>query len=426
MNNNLVVVGLQWGDEGKGKVIDALSSEYDAVVRFQGGANAGHTVHIGDEKFVLHLIPSGILHPEKQCIIGHGVVVDPESLLQEIEELEARGCEVAGRLWISERAHVVMPYHKQLDGLHENRLGERRVQTTRRGIGPCYADKAARTGIRFAEFVDPDMFSSRLDETLAFKNKVLTRIYDAEPLDHGELVQQYGGYAERLRPYVTDTVSMVNGLRSEGKSFLLEGAQGVMLDVNLGTYPYVTSSNVCAGGAAVGSGLRAADTTDVLGIVKAYCTRVGGGPLPTEQDNEVGDYLREKGNEYGSTTGRPRRCGWLDAVALRYAVQVNGVNSISLMLLDVLSGMPELKICTGYRLEGKEISGFPADAAALGEVEPVYEDFEGWQADITGAAKFGDLPRAAADYVSAVEKLTGIPVKMVSVGPGRSQLIFRE
>ncbi len=426
MGKNLLVTGLQWGDEGKGKIIDVLSRQYDAVVRFQGGANAGHTVHVGEEKFVLHLVPSGILHPEKQCIIANGVVVDPECLTEEIEALKARGCDVDGRLWISDRCHVVMPYHKMMDGLQEAELGDRQIQTTRRGIGPCYADKAARTGIRFGELVDPEIFRPRLRQALDVKNRILTRIHGADPIDFDDVWDSYHSYAERLKPFVRDTVDMLHGLEREGKSLLLEGAQGAMLDINFGTYPYVTSSNVCSGGATVGAGLPPSSIDDVLGIVKAYCTRVGGGPFPTEQDNEVGAYLREKGNEYGSTTGRARRCGWLDAVALNYTVRVNGVSSLSLMLMDVLSGLPEIRICTGYRTGARTLEGFPSDAGALERVEPVYESFKGWEADIADVKRFDQLPEAAMDYVAAIESLTGTQVKMVSVGPKRSQLILRD
>ncbi len=425
MSKNLLVVGLQWGDEGKGKIIDALSEQYDAIVRFQGGANAGHTVYVDNEKFVLHLIPSGILHQDKQCIIANGVVVDPECLSEEIDGLRERNHHVEGRLWISGRAHVVMPYHKMLDGLQEAELGDQQIQTTRRGIGPCYADKAARTGIRFAEFVNPDVFRDRLEEVLTLKNKIISRIYDGDPLNVDDVYERYSGYAEKLRPYVKNTVAMLQRYENEGKTLLMEGAQGTMLDINNGTYPYVTSSNVCAGGAAVGTGLPPSSVTDVMGIVKAYCSRVGGGPFPTEQDNETGEFLREQGNEYGSTTGRPRRCGWLDIVALRHTIAVNGVSGISLMLLDVLTGLKEIKICTGYKINGEQLKEFPAEVSFLGKVEPIYESFQGWQEDITGAKEFAHLPAAARDYVKAIENLIDLPVKIVSVGPGRSQVIQR-
>ncbi len=425
MGGNLITVGLQWGDEGKGKIIDVLSEQYDAVVRFQGGANAGHTVHVGDEKFVLHLIPSGILHPGKQCIIANGVVVDPECLAGEIEGLKARGIDVEGRLWVGDRCHVVMPHHKLFDELREAEKGGPDIQTTQRGIGPCYADKAARDGIRFGELIDPVIFRRRLKHVLKARNLVLTRIYDADPIDFDSVYERYSRLGGTLGPFVTDTVGMLHGFSREGRSLLLEGAQGSMLDINFGTYPYVTSSNVCAGGATVGTGLPPSSLGQVLGIAKAYCSRVGGGPFPTEQDNETGELLRERGNEYGSTTGRPRRCGWLDAVALRHAVQINGAGTLALMLLDVLSGLGEIKVCTRYRLEGREIADFPGDTGVLENVEPVYETFRGWSDDLTGAERFEQLPAAAVDYINAVEKITGVPVKMISVGPKRKQLIVR-
>ncbi len=426
MQKNLLVAGLQWGDEGKGKIIDVLSAKYDAVVRFQGGANAGHTVHVGEDKFVLHLVPSGILHPGKQCIIANGVVVDPQCLIEEIEQLKARGCDALGRLWVSDRCHVVMPYHKVLDGLQEAGLGEQQIQTTRRGIGPCYADKASRTGIRFIDLLNPDVFRTRLRDAVAMKNKVITGIYGADPVDFDEIMEIYSGYAEALRPFVRETVAVLHALEREGRPLLLEGAQGVMLDINFGTYPYVTSSNVCSGGATVGSGLPPSSIGEVLGVVKAYCTRVGGGPFPTEQDNEIGMFLRERGNEYGSTTGRPRRCGWLDAVALNYAVRVNGVGAIALMLMDVLTGLEQVRICTGYRLDGRLLDFFPSDTGALERVEPVYESFRSWSDDISGVTTFDGLPEAAKDYVGGVEEIIGVPVRMISVGPKRSQMIMRE
>jgi adenylosuccinate synthase len=426
MSENLLVVGLQWGDEGKGKVIDVLSDEYDAIVRFQGGANAGHTVQVKDETFILHLIPSGILRTGKLCIIGNGLVVDPECLLQEIEELEERGIQVEGELVVSDRAHVVMPYHKMLDGLHEQSLGDRKIETTKRGIGPCYSDKAARSGVRFAEMMRPERFRQRLQDALRIKNKELELVFGVDPLDVDEVYEQYSEYAERLRPYVQDTVSLMQRMTQEGQDILLEGAQGTMLDINFGTYPYVTSSNVCSGGATVGTGLAPSQIDRVLGVVKAYCSRVGGGPFPTEQDNEIGDRIRELGNEYGSTTGRPRRCGWLDAVALRHTVALNGAESISVMLLDVLSEFETLKVCTAYRLDGEIVENFPADCEALDRAEPIYDEFDGWQTDVSEARSMDDLPPEARDYLSAIEHLTGARVEMVSVGPERDQIARRD
>ena len=426
MVQNLLVLGLQWGDEGKGKVIDALSSGFDIIVRFQGGANAGHTVHVGQEKFVLHLLPSGILRPGKLCVIGNGVVADPECLLEEIEALRGRSIQVSpDNLAVSDRAHVVMPYHKLLDGLQEAALGKGRIGTTRRGIGPCYADQAARLGLRFAELVQPERLERRLRALIEMKNREVTLLYGAEPLDADKVCAQYREYGERLRPYVRDTAALLSEAVRRGRSILLEGAQGTLLDVNFGTYPYVTSSNVTAGGAAVGSGIPPTRIDRVLGVVKAYCTRVGDGPFPTEQDNETGRLLRERGHEYGATTGRPRRCGWLDAVALRHAVAINGVTSIALMLTDVLSALKTIKACTAYELDGRRVADFPADAEVLARVRPVYEEFPGWQSDISPVRLIDDLPRAARDYVAAVERIGGAPVQMVSVGPERDQIARR-
>jgi adenylosuccinate synthase len=395
MNENLLVVGLQWGDEGKGKVIDALSEHYDVIARFQGGANAGHTVQVGDQTFVLHLIPSGILHTDKLCVIGNGLVVDPECLVEEVQNLKSRGIQVQDNLVISDRAHVVLPYHKMLDGLHEESLGKKQIQTTRRGIGPCYADKSARTGLRFVDMLSPDTLRTKLTAALNEKNNILSSIYGADPLDVEETCRQLEEYARQLRPYIRDTVDLFQKQLQEGKSILLEGAQGTMLDINFGTYPYVTSSNVSAGGAMVGTGIPPGRIDRVLGIVKAYGSRVGGGPFPTEQDNAIGERIRERGNEYGSTTGRPRRCGWLDGVALRYTAAINGVESIALMLLDVLSGMEEVKICTAYEIDGETVSNYPADLRQLEAATPIYKTLPGWQEDISPIRRVQNMPEAA-------------------------------
>ncbi|MFW6457753.1 MAG: adenylosuccinate synthase [Planctomycetota bacterium] len=423
MSENLLVVGLQWGDEGKGKIVDVLSDNHDAIVRFQGGANAGHTVKVKDQTFVLHLIPSGVLRKGKLCIIGNGLVVDPECLMEEIQGLEERGIDVTDQLVISDRAHVVMPYHKMLDGLHEESLGDRKIETTKRGIGPCYADKAARSGIRFAELINPDSLRTRLEDALRLVNKKLDRVFGRPSLDIDEVYGQYSEYADTLRPLVHDTVAMLHDMRQQGKTLLMEGAQGTMLDINFGTYPYVTSSNVCAGGATVGTGLPPSEIHGVMGVVKAYCSRVGGGPFPTEQDNEIGETLRELGDEYGSTTGRPRRCGWLDAVALRHTVAINGADRLSVMLMDVLSEFETIKVCTGYRVDGDILQNFPANVATVETVEPIYDEFDGWQTDITTARSVGDLPREAREYLTAIEHLTGAPVAMASVGPERDQIV---
>jgi adenylosuccinate synthase len=429
MGETLLLVGLQWGDEGKGKVIDALARDYDVVVRFQGGANAGHTVHIGQEEFVLHLVPTGILRPGALCIMGNGMVVDPESLVDEIDGLKERGVEVGENLALSDRAHVVLPHHKALDGAREALRGKSKLGTTGRGIGPCYADKAARNGIRFAELVEPDMFRTRLDALLAASNPVLERVYGAEPLDADAIFEQYCGYADRLRPYVRDTLSLIGEALDNGKNILLEGAQGCLLDLDFGTYPFVTSSGVCSG-AASGSGIPPSGIDRVIGLAKAYCSRVGTGPFPTEQDNEIGETIRctiEKagGREYGATTGRQRRCGWLDAVALRHTCRLAGISSLAVSVLDVLGAFEKIKVCTRYRLDGREVTALPASSATLDRVEPVYEELEGWQCDITGARSWSDLPRQAVQYLEMMEQVAGAPVEFVSVGPQRDQLIKR-
>jgi adenylosuccinate synthase len=426
MSETLLLVGLQWGDEGKGKVIDALSSRYEIVARFQGGANAGHTVQIDDEKFVLHLVPSGILHSGTLCIVGNGLVVDPGGLLEEIDGLRERGVEVGDNLAVSDRAHVVMPHHKIMDKASESERGEGKIGTTGRGIGPCYADKAARCGIRFAEMMNPDVFRERLEALMDVKNRMLTDIYGLDPLDVDEVYEEYRGHAERLRPFVKDTVPIIHEALREGRSILLEGAQGSLLDLNFGTYPYVTSSPVVAGGGAVGTGIPPTRIDRVMGVAKSYCSRVGEGPFPTEQDNEIGELIRERGQEFGSTTGRPRRCGWLDGVALRHTTALNGVGALAVGLLDVLSAFETIKVCTSYRVDGKKLEHFPASLETLGAVEPVYEEFPGWQCDITDITEWEDLPVEAQKYLKAIEQMAGAPVEFVSVGPDRTQVIERK
>jgi adenylosuccinate synthase len=425
MRKTTVLIGLQWGDEGKGKVIDALTDQYKIVVRFQGGANAGHTVQVDDDKYVLHLVPSGILHDDALCIVGNGVVADPAGLAEEIDGLKARGVRVADNLMVSDRAHCVMPVHKLLDGARERSRGEGKIGTTGRGIGPCYADKAARCGIRFAELIDPDLFRERLENLLDIHNPILEKVYGEEPLDLEATYEEYCKIADTLRPYVKDTVSVLQRAVVEGHDILLEGAQGALLDINFGTYPYVTSSEIC-GGASPGTGLPVNGIDNVIGLVKAYCSRVGAGPFPTEQENETGERLRERGNEYGSTTGRPRRCGWLDCVALRHTVGINGVDSIALMLLDVLSGFETLKICTSYELNGNRIDAFPANVGDVERAEPVYEEVPGWSEEITGCRTWSDLPENAQDYVRTVEQAAGARIDIVSVGPNRAQTIHRQ
>jgi len=430
MGETLLLVGLQWGDEGKGKVIDALSSRFQVVIRFQGGANAGHTVQIGDDEYVLHLVPSGILHPGTQCIIGNGVVVDPEGLIEEITGLRERGIEVGDNFVISDRAHVVLPHHKLMDQVSESSRGTAKIGTTGRGIGPCYADKASRTGIRFAELVDPELFRERLESAMGTCNLILQKVYGAEPLDVDAVYEEYCGYADELRPFVRDTVPLIQAAYADGKSVLLEGAQGSLLDLDFGTYPFVTSSAVI-GGAVVGTGIAPTRINRVIGLAKAYCSRVGAGPFPTEQDNEIATTIRDTiadhgGREYGATTGRVRRCGWLDGVALRYTAQISGVTSIAVSVLDVLSAFESIKICTAYRLDGQVVQSFPANVKLLERVEPVYTEFEGWQCDISDCRNWTELPPKALAYLHAVEEIAGARVEFVSVGPDRSQLIERK
>jgi len=425
MAETLLVLGLQWGDEGKGQIIDFLADGYAVVVRFQGGANAGHTVSVGGEKFVLHLIPSGILHPGKLCVIGNGVALDPEELLREVQNLEEKGVAVRDSLAVSDRAHLVMPYHKLLDAAKENDLGAGRIGTTGRGIGPCYADQAARWGLRVAELLQPDLFKERLSAVLSLKNRILTSVYGMEPLDIDVVYGQYCAYAEELRPLVRDTVSLLSDALKGGKKILLEGAQGAMLDINFGTYPYVTSSNVAAGGASVGTGIPPSRIDRTLGVVKAYCSRVGEGSFPTEQDNETGERIRRVGNEFGSTTGRPRRTGWLDSVALRHAGAVNGVDSVAMTALSVLSEFKRMKICVAYKLDGQTISHFPSDGRTLDRVQPVYEELEGWQTDISGVRSWDELPRQTRDYLDAVEQAGKVRIEMITVGRDRGQIVRR-
>jgi len=430
MGETLLLVGLQWGDEGKGKVIDALSERFDVVARFQGGANAGHTVHIGGEEFVLHLVPTGILRPGALCVMGNGMVVDPRALVEEIDGLLERGVEVADNLRISDRAHVVMPHHKALDAAKESRRGRDRIGTTGRGIGPCYADKASRCGIRFAEMLEPDRFRARLEPLMELNNRILEKVYGAEALDCEAVYEEYCAYAERLRPYITDTVPLMHRALDEGRNILLEGAQGCLLDVEFGTYPFVTSSDVLAG-AAAGTGIPPNRIDRVIGLAKAYCSRVGTGPFPTEQDNEIGETIRstiEKagGREYGATTGRQRRCGWLDAVALRHTARLAGVNSIAVSVLDVLGAFETIKVCTRYRLDGVEVETFPASADALEQVEPLYEELPGWSCDIAHVRSWDELPAQARAYLDMMARAAGAPVEFVSIGPDREQLIRRQ
>lgn len=421
----VVVVGSQWGDEGKGKITDFLAEKADLVVRYQGGNNAGHTVVVGDREFKLHLIPSGILCPNTTCVIGNGVVVDPAILIQELDDLEEKGIRT-DFLLISGRAQVIMPYHRRLDELEEDRRGDNKIGTTRRGIGPAYLDKIARVGIRVSDLIDPEIFKEKLATVLEEKNRLLMRLYDAQPFNLEEVVRDYQQYADRLRRYVADTSLVAYQALRQGKKVLFEGAQGTLLDIDHGTYPYVTSSHPVAGGACVGSGIGPTWIDQVMGVVKAYTTRVGEGPFPTELLDEQGERLRDKGREYGTTTGRPRRCGWLDLVILRYAVRVNGLTSLAITKLDVLDELETIKICTGYRYHGQDIDELPDTLKVLGECEPVYEELEGWQEDTTMAGTFDKLPKKAQNFLHRIEELTETPIALIAVGPRRDQTIILE
>jgi len=417
---SVVVVGAQWGDEGKGKVTDFLARQADVVVRYQGGSNAGHTVHVNDQEFRLHLVPSGILYPGTICVIGNGVVVDPGALVSELDHLEARGVDTSG-LRISDRAHVIFPYHHLLDAAEEDQKGQLRIGTTRRGIGPSYADKAARIGLRMADLLDWPLFEELVTRNLQAKNNLLSKVYGLPTVDPGEILDNYRKYAERLRPYITDTSLLVNNALDRGQSVVFEGAQGTMLDIDHGTYPYVTSSHPTAGGACIGAGIGPTRVDVVVGVVKAYTSRVGDGPFPTELSDELGNWLRERGGEYGTTTGRPRRVGWLDAVALRYAVRVSGIDGIAITKLDVLSGLDVLKIAVGYQYQGEVLTEVPASAAVMYRCEPVYEELAGFRESLQDVRSMDGLPAAARAYLQRIEELLGVPIVLVSIGSERAQ-----
>jgi adenylosuccinate synthase len=416
-----VICGLQWGDEGKGKVTDLLAADVSLVVRYQGGDNAGHTVVIGDETFKLHLVPSGVLHSHIRPIIGPGVVVNPRTLLEEIEMLESRGISTAA-LRLSAAAHVIMPYHVALDTAREG-AGDGAIGTTKRGIGPAYADRAARTGVRVGDLLEPDLLQRRLDLALGEKNALLERAYGMQALDVDALVRQASEWGSRLRDRIADTTRIVQDALAAGEHVLLEGAQGTLLDLDHGTYPYVTSSNPVAGGACTGGGVGPRQIDAVIGVLKAYSTRVGAGPLPTELDDDVGTHMVEVGREFGTTTGRRRRCGWLDFVPLRHAVEVNSISSIVLNKLDILSGLDEVKACVAYRIDGRNVADWPLNAADLERAEPVYESFQGWPEDIRECRTVDELPRAARRYVDAIAERARVPISHLSVGPERNQTI---
>jgi adenylosuccinate synthase len=418
------VVGAQWGDEGKGKIIDLLAEFADVICRFQGGSNAGHTLVVNGEKFVFHLIPSGILHQGKRCIIGNGVVVDPKDLLEELDGIKKKGyLQDDSQFLLSEEAHLIFPYHKIIDQGRE-RIRSGKIGTTGRGIGPAYEDRASRDGIRVIDLMEEEVFRRKLEENLAEKNYYLIHVLQEKGLELEPLYQEYMRYGERLRRYITNTSLVIAQQIKEGKKILFEGAQGTLLDVDHGTYPFVTSSNTVAGNACAGAGIGPTQIDLVLGVTKAYTTRVGEGPFPTELHDEIGELLREKGGEYGATTGRPRRCGWFDAVVVRHAVRVNGLGGLTITKLDTLTGLATLKVCTGYQAEGRVITEFPASVDLVARCQPVYEELEGWQEDITGAREIAQLPAAARRYLARLEELTQTPIHIVSVGAQRDQTII--
>lgn len=418
--STVVVVGTQWGDEGKGKITDYLAESADVVARYQGGNNAGHTILIDGKKFKLSLIPSGVFYKDKTCVIGNGMVVNPAALIEEINYIHDNGFST-DNLVISDRAHVIMPYHMVLDALEEDRKGPNKIGTTRKGIGPCYMDKAARNGIRIADLMDAEEFELKLRHLVKEKNQVITQVYGGEELSVEEILTQYLEYAEIIRKYVRDTSVILNDAIDANQKVLFEGAQGVMLDIDQGTYPFVTSSNPSAGGVCIGSGVGPSKIQQVIGVAKSYTTRVGDGPFPTELDNEIGEYIREKGHEYGTVTGRARRVGWFDSVVVRHARRVSGITGLSLNSLDVLSGLETVKICTAYKFRGEEITHYPASLKMLAECEAIYEELPGWNEDITGAKTLEDLPENTRRYVERVSELTGIPIAIFSVGRNREQ-----
>lgn len=423
---NLTIVGAQWGDEGKGKIVDYFAKEAFATVRFNGGNNAGHTVVIGGEKFIFHLLPSGIIHPKVKCVIGNGVVIDPLVLVKELENLKAKNVDVKDRLFISDRAHLIMPYHKTIDILREERKGTKKIGTTGRGIGPAYEDKIGRRGIRIYEFLKPELFKEHLKDALEEKNLYITNVLSGEPLDFQKIYDEYMKTAEMLSPFIKDTSKYLKKWIEEKKRIIFEGAQGFMLDIDHGTYPYVTSSNTIPAEVAIGAGVPFESIGVVLGVSKAYTTRVGGGPFPTELLDETGNILRERGNEYGSTTGRPRRCGWLDISALKKAVDVGGLDGLIITKLDVLSGLDKIAICTSYILDGEEIDEYPPDVNDLARIQPKYEIISGWKSSLSGISSYEDLPDNAKRYLNRIEGLLNVEIYGVSVGAERSAFILKK
>ncbi len=425
----IVIIGAQWGDEGKGKVVDLLANRFDIVARYQGGHNAGHSVYVGEKAFVLRLLPSGIIHEDKTCVLGNGMVIDPKAFFEEVDQMTEQGISITPeRLKISSRAHLILPYHRALDHTSEERLGNEKVGTTLRGIGPAYEDKAGRRGIRVSDALVPELLKSRIERNLAEANRVIV-LYGREPLRSDEIFDEISVLAERLRPFVTETTHFFSEAKKANKKILLEGAQATLLDVDHGTYPFVTSSNPTAGGAAVGAGIPPHHITAVLGIVRTYATRVGEGPFPTEmlnEEEETANLIRQRGNEYGSVTRRPRRCGWFDAVATRYAAELNGFDSVALTKLDVLDALKEIKVCTGYEINGERIETFPAVSQDLEKIKPVYKTLEGWRSETLGIAKFEDLPEKARQYVEFLSDSIGVEIGLISTGPERGQTILTQ
>jgi len=423
--SNTVVVGTQWGDEGKGKVVDLLTAKADLVVRFQGGNNAGHTLVVEGQQFIFHIIPSGILYEDKKCLIGNGLVVDPEVLLEEIASLKEAGIEVnPKRLSLSDKAHIIMPYHKAIDVARETAKGGNKIGTTGRGIGPCYEDKMARTGVRAIDLTEPETLEQKVRANLKEKNFILTKFFNAEPLELKPILDEYLLMAEKLLPLITDVSLELDQALGANKNILFEGAQGAHLDVDHGTYPYVTSSNPLSGAACAGAGIGPNQLHHVIGIVKAYTTRVGAGPFVTELTDETGDYIQERGKEFGATTGRRRRCGWLDLAVIRDSVRLNGLDSLAITKLDILTGLEKLQVCVGYELENEQINHRPASLKKMALCVPIYKEMPGWQEDISQARRMDQLPATALDYLKTIEEIAGVPMSIVSVGPGREETIM--
>ncbi|MFC1667832.1 adenylosuccinate synthase [Chlamydiota bacterium] len=421
---NTILVGMQFGDEGKGKIIDVLAKRADYIIRFQGGSNAGHTVLIDEDQYILHLIPSGILHKGKKCIIGNGVVVDPKALLDEINMLATKGISIEENLFVSELVHLIFPYHKKLDELREKKRGKSQIGTTKKGIGPAYADKVSRTGIRLIDLYDKERFFNILEFNISLTNELFEKVFHEKGYDLEQIYTEYCEYAKKLQPYLSDTITLVNNAVDNNKNILFEGAQGMLLDIDYGTYPYVTSSNTMVGGACPGTGIAPSKIDSVIGVLKAYTTRVGEGPFPTEFPKELSEQIRSIGKEYGATTGRSRRCGWFDGVLAKYSAWVNRIDEIAITKLDVLSALPELKICVGYTYKGKRLEHFPHSLPLLQNIEPIYELLPGWNTDISAIRTYNDLPKEARNYIETIGDFLAVKISMVSVGADRNATIF--